>query len=246
LQIFLNIIYFVTILSRSTQQSTCDFIQINALCRNKISILCNINIQRASLTVQRSPSEYYGVFQETEAAAYIFQWLSSDYDLCECEENTMCGYEYNVCRSLRKRERIDHDYPTTDSGNSRHAEATHFTPTQETNRINNPTALSTCESTRRLLLTCDLLKELSLQIFIPFAPRKENDDLNNVSWGNVISMLLTKQLAFKSQKCRNRKRIDKRIVSLFLFYKFKHSFPIVEFSSFLVIYLILIFITKSE
>lgn len=88
---------------------------------------------------------------------------------------------YNVCRSLRKRERIDHDYPTTDFGNSRRAEATHFTPTQEASRINNPTALSTCESTRRLLLTCDLLKELSLQIFIPSAPRKENDDLNNVS-----------------------------------------------------------------
>lgn len=142
----------------------CDFTQINALCRNKISILCNTNIQRVSLTVQRSPSKYYGVSQETEGAAYIFQWLSSDYDLCEYGGNTICGYRYNVCRSLRKRERIDHDYPTTDSGNSRHAEATHFT--QEANRINNPTALSICESTQRLFLTCDLLKDFSLQIFI--------------------------------------------------------------------------------
>lgn len=91
-------------------------------------------------------------------------------------------YEYNVCRSLRKRERIDHDYPTTDSGNSRHAEATHFTPTEEANRINNLTALSTCESTQRLLLTCDLLKDFSLQIFISCASRKRiaYDDLNNL------------------------------------------------------------------
>lgn len=167
LQIFLNIIYFIPFLyyhvTSRAQQHIYDFIQINALCRNKISILCNTNIQRANLT--GSPSKYYGVSQETEGAAYIFQWLSSDYDLCECGGNTICGYGYNVCRSLRKRERIDHDYPTTDSGNSRHAEATHFTPTQEANWINNPTALSTCESTRSLFLTCDL-KEFSFQIFI--------------------------------------------------------------------------------
>lgn len=33
-------------------------------------------------------------------------------------------------------------------------------------RINNPTGLNTCESTRKILLPCDLLKEFSLQIFI--------------------------------------------------------------------------------
>jgi len=161
------------ILSRNIAHATTyDFIQINAVCRNKISNVCNTNIQRANLI--GSPSKYYGVSQETEGAAYIFQWLSSDYDLCECGGNTICGYGYNVCRSLRKRERIDHDYPTTDSGNSRYAEATHFTPIQEANRINNPTALSTCESTRSLLLTCDMLKEFSFQIFISSASCKRS------------------------------------------------------------------------
>lgn len=151
---------------------TCDFTQINALCRNKISILCrNTNIQRAGFTIHR---QNIMVFPRKRKEQRIFfngyhptmiYANAGKYDV---------WIRYNVCRSLRKRERIDHDYPTTDSGNSRHAEATHFTPTQEANRINNPTALSTCESTRRLLLTCDLLKELSLQIFISSALCERN------------------------------------------------------------------------
>lgn len=100
----------------------------------------------------------------------------------------MCGYGNItfVGRRERKRGRIDHDYPTTDYGNSGpRAEATHFTPVRQANRINNPAALSTRESTRRIHLTCDLLGELSSNFHIarPLAARKRAAALREVRRG---------------------------------------------------------------
>lgn len=76
----------------------CDFTHKSMhLHRSKVSIQRDTNIQQANLTVQRLPSKYYGVSQETEGATrYIFPWLSPDYDLYECEGNAMCGYGNNV------------------------------------------------------------------------------------------------------------------------------------------------------
>lgn len=72
--------------------------------RSKVSIQRNTNIQQANLTVQRLPSKYYGVSQETEGATHIFfHGYHPTMIYANAREMRMCEYSNNICRSPRKR-----------------------------------------------------------------------------------------------------------------------------------------------